>query len=190
VDDRRLVITGHDHNYQRYTKNGIQYVITGGGGAPLYPVADPDDTGSVAGDLSAFVMQYAEEMGSPVGRALMHYMEKVAVERGAKHYQRDFEPSLPPDNPAISDEEIGIALCLGQNKYSLDQLRADMVQRTAGALTAAGYTPRRLDVRLRHSALGVLEVHVSGDVPGIPAAEQFQMRVKRRMIHRGQVDSQ
>jgi AcrR family transcriptional regulator len=37
----------------------------------LRPVADPDDTGSMAGDLSAFVMQYAEEMSSPVGRALI-----------------------------------------------------------------------------------------------------------------------
>ena len=37
----------------------------------LRPIADPDDTGSLAGDLSAFVMQYAEEMGSPVGRALL-----------------------------------------------------------------------------------------------------------------------
>ncbi len=37
----------------------------------LRPVAEPDDTGSLAGDLSAFVMQYAEEMASPVGRALL-----------------------------------------------------------------------------------------------------------------------
>jgi AcrR family transcriptional regulator len=37
----------------------------------LRPVADPDDTGSLAGDLSAFVLQYAEEMASPVGRALL-----------------------------------------------------------------------------------------------------------------------
>ena len=37
----------------------------------LRPIADPDDTGSLAGDLRAFVLQYAEEMGSPVGRALM-----------------------------------------------------------------------------------------------------------------------
>jgi AcrR family transcriptional regulator len=37
----------------------------------LRPVADPDDTGSLAGDLSAFVQQYAEEMASPVGRALL-----------------------------------------------------------------------------------------------------------------------
>ena len=37
----------------------------------LRPVADPDETGSLAGDLSAFVTQYAEEMASPVGRALL-----------------------------------------------------------------------------------------------------------------------
>lgn len=37
----------------------------------LRPVADPEDTGSVAGDLEAFVLQYAEEMSSPVGRALL-----------------------------------------------------------------------------------------------------------------------
>ena len=37
----------------------------------LRPVADPDDTGSLSGDLRAFVMQYAEEMASSVGRALL-----------------------------------------------------------------------------------------------------------------------
>ena len=33
---------GHDHNYQHYLKNGVHYVITGGGGAPLYDVNKPD----------------------------------------------------------------------------------------------------------------------------------------------------
>jgi 3',5'-cyclic AMP phosphodiesterase CpdA len=33
---------GHDHNYQRNLQNGIQYVISGGGGAPLYDVDKPD----------------------------------------------------------------------------------------------------------------------------------------------------
>jgi predicted MPP superfamily phosphohydrolase len=32
---------GHDHNYQHYLKNGVHYVITGGGGAPLYDVDLP-----------------------------------------------------------------------------------------------------------------------------------------------------
>jgi hypothetical protein len=33
---------GHDHNYQHYLRNGLHYVITGGGGAPLYDVSKPD----------------------------------------------------------------------------------------------------------------------------------------------------
>jgi 3',5'-cyclic AMP phosphodiesterase CpdA len=32
---------GHDHNYQHYLKRGIQYFVTGGGGAPLYDVDSP-----------------------------------------------------------------------------------------------------------------------------------------------------
>jgi hypothetical protein len=61
---------------------------------------------------------------SGAGERLPEWLLKVAVERGAAHYQRDSDPSLPPDNPAVSDEEIGIALCLGQFPYSLDNLRA------------------------------------------------------------------
>ena len=32
---------GHDHNYQHYLKNGVHYVVAGGGGAPLYDVDKP-----------------------------------------------------------------------------------------------------------------------------------------------------
>jgi hypothetical protein len=32
---------GHDHNYQHYLLNGIHYVTSGGGGAPLYDVSKP-----------------------------------------------------------------------------------------------------------------------------------------------------
>lgn len=61
---------------------------------------------------------------SGAGERLPDWLLKVAVERGAAHYLRDFDPSLPPDNPAVSDEEIGAALCLGQLPYYLDNLRA------------------------------------------------------------------
>jgi AcrR family transcriptional regulator len=37
----------------------------------LRPIADPEDTGAMASDLRAFIEQYAEEMSSPVGQALM-----------------------------------------------------------------------------------------------------------------------
>ena len=36
-----VVFAGHDHNYQRHIVNGIQYVVTGGGGAPLRTVDKP-----------------------------------------------------------------------------------------------------------------------------------------------------
>jgi hypothetical protein len=61
---------------------------------------------------------------SKAGERLPEWLLKAAVARGAKHYQREFDPTLPPDNSAISDEEIGIALCLEQNRYELDHLRA------------------------------------------------------------------
>jgi 3',5'-cyclic AMP phosphodiesterase CpdA len=35
------VFNGHDHNYQHHVKNGVHYVVTGGGGAPLYEVDAP-----------------------------------------------------------------------------------------------------------------------------------------------------
>jgi hypothetical protein len=41
-----LVLNGHDHNYQRFASaDGATYVVTGGGGASLYPVDDcPEGT--------------------------------------------------------------------------------------------------------------------------------------------------
>ena len=32
----QLVFAGHDHDYERTIVNGITYVVSGGGGAPLY----------------------------------------------------------------------------------------------------------------------------------------------------------
>lgn len=37
----QAVFSGHDHNYQRHVAGGIQYVVTGGGGAPLYDADSP-----------------------------------------------------------------------------------------------------------------------------------------------------
>ncbi len=67
----RAVFNGHDHNYYRTKRNGIPYIVTGGGGAPLYP-ADPSN-GAIPGDKYAstnnFVM--VEVRGTHVtGRAL------------------------------------------------------------------------------------------------------------------------
>jgi hypothetical protein len=41
------------------------------------------------------------------------WLLKVAVDRGARHYKRDFDPTLRGDDRSLTDEEIGVALCLG-----------------------------------------------------------------------------
>lgn len=38
----RLVFEGHDHIYYRTVRDGITYVVTGGGGAPLYDSRHPE----------------------------------------------------------------------------------------------------------------------------------------------------
>ncbi len=72
--------------------------------------------------VSGLAIRLARVSGA--GERLPEWLLKVAVARGAKHYERPFDPALPPDNPAITDEEIGIALCLEQLPYNLEQLRA------------------------------------------------------------------
>ncbi|HZP80269.1 MAG TPA: metallophosphoesterase [Chthonomonadaceae bacterium] len=44
----RAVFNGHDHIYYRTRRDGVTYVVTGGGGAPLYPT-DPNK-GAIEGD--------------------------------------------------------------------------------------------------------------------------------------------
>jgi hypothetical protein len=72
--------------------------------------------------VSGLAIRLARVSGA--GKRLPEWLFKTAVARGATHYRRDFDPSLSPDNSQVSDEEIGIALCLPQNVYNLDNLRA------------------------------------------------------------------
>ena len=44
--------------------------------------------------------------------------------QGASHYERDFSEDLPPDNPDLGDEELAVALCLGQHSYNPVFIRA------------------------------------------------------------------
>ena len=71
--------------------------------------------------VSGLAIRLARVSGA--GERVAEWLLKVAIARGANHYRRDFDPTLPADLPAISDEEIGVALCLGQNPYNLDALR-------------------------------------------------------------------
>jgi hypothetical protein len=87
--------------------------------------------------LSGLAIRLARLSGA--GDRLPDWLLKVAVERGARHYQRDFDPTLPPDNPGTPDEEIGVALCLGQMPDNPWLIRA-----AAQLLSSARVDPQRL----------------------------------------------
>jgi hypothetical protein len=61
---------------------------------------------------------------SSAGERVADWLLKIAVERGARHLERAFDPTLPGDCPDLADEELGVALCLGELPYDLDRLRA------------------------------------------------------------------
>ena len=44
----RIVFNGHDHNYYRTRRNQVEYIVSGGGGAPLYPTYP--EKGVIEGD--------------------------------------------------------------------------------------------------------------------------------------------
>lgn len=71
--------------------------------------------------VSGLLRRLSQRTGA--GDRIADWLFKIAVERGAYHYRREFDPSLPPDSPSISNEETGVALCLGQHTYDLDRLR-------------------------------------------------------------------
>jgi hypothetical protein len=52
------------------------------------------------------------------------WLLKCAVERGAAHYEREFPADLPTDSQELTDEEVGVALCLGHHRYQLTYIRA------------------------------------------------------------------
>jgi hypothetical protein len=109
------------------------------------------------------------------------WLLKVAIERGADHYRRDFDPTLPADLPAISDEEIGVALCLGQNPYSLDALRVAAQFLSSPRINAARLCRLAVQERCEPVLLHIAEVAKEY------APEQEPWATLRNQLHPRQV---
>lgn len=67
------------------------------------------------------------------------WLLKCAVGRGASHYEREFSSDLPGDNPTLSNEELGVALCLGHLRWDAAYIRA-----AAQLLSASDIDARKL----------------------------------------------
>ena len=51
-----VVFNGHKHNYERNEVNGVTYVVTGGGGAPLYAMQEQEPTQAAFAKAYHFVL--------------------------------------------------------------------------------------------------------------------------------------
>lgn len=113
---------------------------------------------------------------SGAGDRLPEWLLKVAVERGAKHYQRDFDPALPPDNPAASDEEIGVALCLGQMPDEPWLIRA-----AAQLLSSPRVDPQRLARLAEMERVEPVLLHVAAACGHVGEALEPWATLRRRL---------
>jgi hypothetical protein len=73
--------------------------------------------------VSPLLHEICRVSGCPEER-VGEWLLKCVVQRGASHYERDFPEDLPSDCADLSNEEIAVALCLGQHPYNSTFIRA------------------------------------------------------------------
>jgi hypothetical protein len=76
-----------------------------------------------AAHVSPLLRQICQLTGCSEDR-VCEWLLKSAVQRGASHYGRNFSSDLPSDHAELSNEEIAVALCLGQHPYNSTFIRA------------------------------------------------------------------
>jgi len=124
--------------------------------------------------LSGLAIQLARRSGA--ADRLPEWLLKTALERGAKHYQREFDPSLPLDNPAVSDEEIGVALCLGQMPDEPWLIRA-----AAQLLSSPRVDPQRLARLAEMERVEPVLLHIAAACERVDAALEPWATLRTRL---------
>ena len=131
--------------------------------------------------VSGLVRRLAHATGA--ADRIGEWLLKAAVQRGAHHYRREFDPALPPDSPAVTDEEIGVALCLGQQPYDLDHLRAAAQLLSAPRVDAARLCRLAVEERCEPVLL-----HIAGlaarFAPDLPPWSHVRLHLPPRSVPR------
>jgi hypothetical protein len=87
------VFAGHDHNYQHHLKNGVHYIVTGGGGAPLAAVDQPIPGVTLKVEKVEHFMPIRVEGGKV-------HMQAIALDGHVIETIDFIAPPPPPDAPA------------------------------------------------------------------------------------------
>ena len=131
--------------------------------------------------ISGLLRRLAQTSGA--GGRVAEWSLNVAARRGTHHYRRDFDPSLPLNSPAVGDEEIGVALCLGEHPYDLDQLRAAAQLLTSPSVDAARVC--RLAIAERCEPVLLHIAHLAGRfAPGLKPWDYVRRHLPPRPVPR------
>ncbi len=91
-----LVIAGHIHNYERFVRDGVDYVVSGGGGAAPYEVdRTPADLYQDT-DFPNYHYLRFELRANTLAGAMIRYAQGAGAEPGQWQIKDRFELTLPP----------------------------------------------------------------------------------------------
>lgn len=98
-----LLFAGHDHLYERGEKAGVRYLLSGGGGAPLYKPRNPAHAATLAVEATHHFIEVSVDgpKASFVGhRADGSVLERCSIERG-KGFVCEVALPPPPRKPDV-----------------------------------------------------------------------------------------
>ena len=105
--------------------------------------------------VSALLRKVCKLSGLAEAR-VSEWLLKCAIERGAKHYVSEFAADVTLDSADLTNEELGVALCLGHHHYDTFLIRAAAQLLSSPEIDAARLARlaemERVEPTLRHIA--------------------------------------
>jgi hypothetical protein len=112
------------------------------------------------------------------------WLLKCAVERGASHYEQDFHSDLPADNLALSNEELGVALCLGHLPWNPMFIRA-----ASQVLSAPDVDARRLALLAEMERVEPMLLHIADSAARVAPTQEPWATLRHVLPRRHKIKS-
>jgi hypothetical protein len=104
-----LVLSGHDHAYERGDAHGVKYIVTGGGGAPIYDENDPLPFQHRFDASHHFLLVEAthERVDVTARRVDDSVIERCGFERGGRWLCERPDGQVEPSEPVAPEADAG-----------------------------------------------------------------------------------
>ncbi len=140
-----FVLEGHDHLYERGAADGLRYVASGGGGAPLYPVVHRRATTRKVESTHHFVLfELGKDSGTLTAKRVDgSVIEQVGFKKTNLWDDDPAPPAPPPSGPAVGRAPPAPPQPLGWTASQTTHTLRNVVI-VLGALAAVAWGVRRM----------------------------------------------